>query len=94
MDFFGGKEALEESNEPSLIKVHWLAHFLFLCSGKQLSIPVYVVLSPIVQSQFRVAFEFISFAFFKWKGFSILFFIKMDQSQRVFSFLAHVSKSF
>ena len=46
--FFGEKETLEESNEPSLIKVRGLAHFLFLCSRKQLSIPVYVVLSPIV----------------------------------------------
>ena len=42
--FFGEKETLEESNEPSLIKVRWLAHFLSLCSRKQLSIPVYVVL--------------------------------------------------
>jgi hypothetical protein len=47
--FFGEKETLEESNEPSLIKVRGLAHFLFLCSRKQLSIPVYVVLSPIVR---------------------------------------------
>ena len=46
--FFGEKETLEESNEPSLIKVRGLANFLFLCSRKQLSIPVYVVLSPIV----------------------------------------------
>jgi hypothetical protein len=46
--FFGEKETLEESNEPSLIKVCWGAHFLFLCSRKQLLIPVYVVLSPIV----------------------------------------------
>ena len=44
--FFGEKETLEESNEPSLIKVRWGAHFLFLCSRKQLYIPV--VLSPIV----------------------------------------------
>jgi len=47
--FFGEKETLEESNEPSLIKVRGLAHFLFLCSREQLSIPVYVVLSPIVR---------------------------------------------
>ena len=46
--FFGEKETLEESNEPSLIKVRGLAHFLFLYIRKQLSIPVYVVLSPIV----------------------------------------------
>ena len=30
--FFGEKETLEESNEPSLIKVRGLAHFVFLCS--------------------------------------------------------------
>ena len=46
--FFGEKETLEESNEPSLINVRWLAHFLFLCSRKQLSIPIYVLLSAIV----------------------------------------------
>ena len=46
--FFGEKETLEESNEPSLIKVHWLAHFLFLCSKKKLSMPVYLVLYTIV----------------------------------------------
>ena len=38
--FFGEKETLEESNEPSLIRVRWPAHFLFLCSKVQLSIPV------------------------------------------------------
>ena len=43
--FFGEKETLEESNEPSLIKMRWGANFLFLCSRKQ---PV-SVLSPIVQ---------------------------------------------
>ena len=47
--FFGKKETLEKSNEPSLIKVRGLAHFLFSCSRKQLSITVYVVLSPIVE---------------------------------------------
>ena len=47
--FFGEKETLEESNGPSLIKLRWAANFLFLCSRKQLLIPVYVVLSPIVQ---------------------------------------------
>ena len=48
--FFGEKETLEESNESSLIKVRWLAHFLFLCSRKQLSMTVYVVLYTIVRS--------------------------------------------
>ena len=47
----GEEEILEESNGPSLIKVRWLAHFLFLCGRKQLSIPVYVVLSPIVAEE-------------------------------------------
>ena len=56
--FFGEKETLEESNEPSLIKVRGLANFLFLCSRKQLSIPVYVVLSPIVGCSSTVNFWF------------------------------------
>ena len=46
--FFDEKETLEESNEHSLINLRWAAHFWFLCSRKQLYIPVFVVLSPIV----------------------------------------------
>ena len=46
--FFGEKAILEESYEPSLGKLRRPAHFWFLCSRKQLYIPVYLVLSPTV----------------------------------------------
>ena len=52
--FFVEKALLEESYEPSLDKLRWPGIFWFLCSRKQLYIPIYVVLSLIVQGRIVV----------------------------------------
>ena len=69
--FFDEKETLEESNESSLIKLHWAAHFWFCF------LSVYVVLSPFVQGLHNFQYVF--------RGLDVVIFCKLNIIQIFFS---------